>query len=83
MKDRIKLAVIGLGQRGLCMLKNPIIPMKEEGIDVVAVCDPLKDRVDTAVNALLQSGAEKPFPKSCEILPEKRNPCLCLRRCPL
>ena len=61
MKDRIKLAVIGLGNRGLGMLKNPIIPMKEEGIDVVAVCDPLKDRVDTAVNALLQSGAEKPF----------------------
>lgn len=30
MKDRIKLAVIGLGNRGLGMLKNPIIPMKEE-----------------------------------------------------
>ena len=61
MKERIKLAVIGLGQRGLCMLKNPIIPMKEEGIDVVAVCDPLKDRLDNAVKALLESGAEKPF----------------------
>ena len=61
MKDRIKLAVIGLGQRGLCMLKNPIIPMKEEGIDVVAVCDPLEDRLDEAVKALLESGAEKPF----------------------
>ena len=61
MKDRIKLAVIGLGNRGLGMLKNPIIPMKEEGIDVVVVCDPLEDRVDKAVNALLESGAEKPF----------------------
>lgn len=61
MKDRIKLAVIGLGQRGFCMLKNPIIPMKEDGIDVVAVCDPLEDRLDEAVKALLESGAEKPF----------------------
>ena len=61
MKDRIKLGIIGLGGRGLGMLKNPIIPMKEEGIDVVAVCDLLSDRVDKAVNTLLESGAEKPF----------------------
>lgn len=61
MKDRIKLAIIGLGQRGLCMLKNPIIPMKEEGIEVVAVCDLLEDRVNEAVKAILESGAEKPF----------------------
>ena len=61
MKDRIKLGIIGLGGRGLCMLKNPIIPMREEGIDVVAVCDLLSDRVDKAVNTLLESGAEKPF----------------------
>ena len=61
MKDRIKLGIIGLGGRGLCMLKNPIIPMREEGIDVVAVCDLLSDRVDKSVNTLLESGAEKPF----------------------
>lgn len=61
MKDRIKLGIIGLGGRGLGMLKNPIIPMREEGIDVVAVCDLLSDRVDKAVNTLLESGAEKPF----------------------
>lgn len=29
MKDRIKLGIIGLGGRGLGMLKNPIIPMRE------------------------------------------------------
>ena len=61
MKDRIKLGIIGLGGRGLGMLKNPIIPMREEGIDVVAVCDLLSDRVDKSVNTLLESGAEKPF----------------------
>ena len=52
MKDRIKLGIIGLGGRGLGMLKNPIIPMREEGIDVVAVCDLLSDRVDKAKNRL-------------------------------
>ena len=30
MKDRIKLGVIGLGQRGECMLRNPIIPMRQD-----------------------------------------------------
>ena len=61
MKDRIKLGIIGLGGRGLGMLKNPIIPMRKDGIDVVAVCDLLEDRVNKAVNVLLESGAEKPF----------------------
>ena len=61
MKDRIKLGVIGLGQRGECMLRNPIIPMRQDGIDVVAVCDLIEDRVDRAVKLLLDSGAEKPF----------------------
>lgn len=61
MKDRIKLGIIGLGGRGLGMLKNPIIPMRKDGIDVVAVCDILEDRVNKAVNVLLESGAEKPF----------------------
>lgn len=61
MKDRIKLGVIGLGQRGYVMLRNPIIPMKKEGIDVVAVCDLLQDRVDAAVKMLAESGEEKPF----------------------
>ena len=61
MKDRIKLGIIGLGGRGLGMLKNPIIPMRKDGIDVGAVCDLLEDRVNKAVNVLLESGAEKPF----------------------
>lgn len=61
MKDRIKLGIIGLGQRGAGMLSNPIIPMKKDGVDVVAVCDLLEDRVEKAVRLLVDSGAEKPF----------------------
>lgn len=61
MKDRIKLGIIGLGQRGACMLSNPIIPMKKDGVDVVAVCDLLEDRVEKAVRLLVDSGVEKPF----------------------
>lgn len=61
MKDRIKLGIIGLGQRGAVMLSNPIIPMKKDGVDVVAVCDLLEDRVEKAVRLLVDSGVEKPF----------------------
>lgn len=61
MKDRIKLGIIGLGQRGAGMLSNPIIPMKKDGVDVVAVCDLLEDRVEKAVRLLVDSGVEKPF----------------------
>ena len=61
MKNNIKLGVIGLGARGIGMLCNPIIPMKKEGVDVVAVCDLLQDRVNSAVKKLVDSGSEKPF----------------------
>lgn len=61
MKDRIKLGVIGLGCRGMQMIRNPLILMKEDGIDIVAVCDLLQDRVEAATETIVASGAKKPF----------------------
>lgn len=63
MKEEVRIAVVGLGQRGSSMLDNPIIPlMKNDGnIRVAAVCDLLQDRVDGAVKKLVDAGFEKPL----------------------
>lgn len=44
MKNEVKLGVIGLGLRGSSMLNGVILPMREQGLTVAAVCDRLEDR---------------------------------------
>ena len=61
MKRRVKIGVIGLGQRGSFMIENPIIPMKKDGVDIVALSDPLEDRLEAAAKKIVDSGAERPF----------------------
>ena len=56
MKETVKLGIIGLGSRGKCMLKNPIIPMLKNGIEIIAVCDLLADRVKTAADRIENAG---------------------------
>lgn len=61
MKERVKLGVIGLGNRGHDMLKSVILPMQEQGVDIAAVCDLLNDRTARAVKLITDSGAPEPF----------------------
>lgn len=61
MKENLKIAVIGLGARGYMMLENPIMPMRENGIEVVAVCDLLQERVDKAVKLMTDAGLNAPL----------------------
>ena len=58
MKEKIKIGIIGLGQRGDIMLENPIIPMMKDGagIEIIAVCDRLPDRVSAAAEKLEKAG---------------------------
>ena len=60
MKETVKLGIIGLGSRGKCMLKNPIIPMLKNGIEIIAVCDPLEDRVKLAADRIENAGFARP-----------------------
>ncbi|MEE1006143.1 MAG: Gfo/Idh/MocA family oxidoreductase [Acutalibacteraceae bacterium] len=61
MKDRVKIGVIGLGGRGYNMMKWVFMPMKDEGVDIVAVCDVISARAEKAADAVSESGAKKPF----------------------
>jgi Glycosyl hydrolase 109, C-terminal domain/Oxidoreductase family, NAD-binding Rossmann fold len=54
MKEVVKVAFIGLGGRGLSLLKSCILRMPED-VEVVAVCDNYKDRTDAGKKAVMKS----------------------------
>jgi predicted dehydrogenase len=54
MKDVVKVAVIGLGGRGLGLLKSCLLNMSED-VEVVAVCDNYQDRTDAGKQAVMKS----------------------------
>lgn len=57
----VKLAVIGLGKRGLGILKAVLMKMIEMGtIEVLGVCDLYEDRVQDAANFLKEKTGKEP-----------------------
>ena len=58
MKETIKVAVIGIGNRGQSLLKHCILP--QPGVQVVAVCDRYEDRVKLGVDMVLEAGQPQP-----------------------
>lgn len=59
MKNRISIAIIGLGQRGSGLLHGVLL--KRDDLDIVAVCDVYADRAEAAAKAITDDG--KPTPK--------------------
>ena len=65
MEKCVKLGVIGLGQRGSGMISTPLLPFAERGeVAIVAVCDPLADRVKAAADKIEEAGQPRPFETS-------------------
>lgn len=65
MEKCVKLGVIGLGQRGSGMISTPLLPFAERGeVAIVAVCDPLTDRVKAAADKIEEAGQPRPFETS-------------------
>ena len=57
MKKTLSIAVIGLGQRGMGLLR-PILRMKD--VNVVAVCDSYQDRIEQAQKLSKKLGRDLP-----------------------
>ena len=55
----IKMAVIGVGCRGMMILRDILINM--EDVDVVAVCDEYADRTEAAADLVLEKRGTRPF----------------------
>lgn len=59
MENKIKLAVIGVGCRGLSMLKNVITII--EDFEITAICDLYQDRVDAAIKLVTEKNGKTPY----------------------
>lgn len=59
MENKTKIAVIGLGERGLGMLKSVILKLNEA--EVTAVCDLYEDRVEEAIKVANERNGITPF----------------------
>lgn len=55
---RIRMGVIGLGKRGISVMRDVILGFDD--VDVVAVCDLYQDRVDAAVQLLKEKRGAEP-----------------------
>lgn len=58
MKDKISIAIIGLGKRGSGLLRDILVKRKD--LDIVAVCDVYEDRTAQAAKTITDDGRPKP-----------------------
>ena len=57
--EKLKVGVIGLGQRGSMLLKDTFLT--NSNVVVTAVCDLYEDRVEEAAKNIVEAGFEMPF----------------------
>ena len=58
MESKIKVGVIGLGSRGSSMLKSVLL--KNTEIEVAAVCDVYRDRVEETAKLVAETYGREP-----------------------
>ena len=74
--EKLKLGVIGLGQRGSLLVKDLFVP--SELVEVCAVCDIHEDRVAQAAGFVTDAGGKAPFGTTDyrELLDKSRIDCV-------
>ena len=61
MNVKLKLGIIGLGARGSSLLKYVVLPMCEDNIELVSLCDVYEDRVNAAAEEAEKVLGKRPF----------------------
>ena len=59
MKEKLRIGLIGLGQRGSSLIS--MLFVKLDSIEITAVCDVYQDRVEDASKIITDAGLKKPF----------------------
>lgn len=74
--EKLRVGVIGLGQRGTSVQKNVLL--KHDGVVVTAVCDIYEDRVEDAAKRVVEKGDEMPFKTLCyeEVIDKNKVDCI-------
>lgn len=61
MKERVRLGVIGLGERGKVLLEGALLPMYDMDVEVCAVCDTYEDRIAHAKELIKEKTGKEVF----------------------
>lgn len=61
MKERLKLGLVGFGNRGTGLLQGVLIPMSEVDVDLCAVCDLYEDRAENAAKLVEEACGVRPL----------------------
>ena len=59
MEKKIGIALVGLGNRGISMLKDCLLPRRE--VEILSVCDVYEDRRARAVQSIKEAGRPEPL----------------------
>ena len=59
MKEKIKIGMMGFGQRGVSLLKDAILP--RDNVVISAVCDCYADRTEAAAKLVREAGRPEPL----------------------
>jgi Predicted dehydrogenases and related proteins len=57
--DKVRIAVVGLGGRGVGLIKNCLLNMRD--VEITAVCDTYPDRVKAAEDIVFKKSKKRPF----------------------
>lgn len=58
--EKIRIGLVGLGARGLDLLRDVFIPMSKETVDIYGICDYDKEQLEKAARKIAESGAAAP-----------------------
>ena len=61
MKEQINIGLIGCGCRGTDLLRDTILPMHSDGVNVIAVCDSCEERMAKAATKVEEETGIRPF----------------------
>ena len=61
MPNKLKIGIIGLGNRGTGLLEGVMLPMTEDKFDILAVCDLYEDRVVKAADSIEKTTNKRPI----------------------
>ncbi len=60
MNRKLKVGLIGLGQRGFFLLRDTLLPMTGERLEIVGICDVYEDRRKTAAKMIEEACGHRP-----------------------
>lgn len=60
MARKLKVGLVGLGARGIGLLKGTLIPMTKDVFEIVGVCDPYQDRREDAARLIAERCGSRP-----------------------